>query len=252
MSSASGERSISADDALDRLGRIRLTEYSMRSLLDEIATLAQQSLADGLEASVTLLVADRATTAVYTDPLALELDEEQYGSGHGPCLHAATAGEPVEVTDTRSDSRWPDFARHAAGSGCRSSLSLPLPLHEGVNGALNIYARRPAAFDDASRGFAQRFASYAAVVAGNMLVLESAMDRARNLEMALASRAVIDQAKGVLMERFKITADQAFQALARVSMESNTKLRDVADRFVSTGELNYRVGGGNGEIRTMS
>ena len=252
MSSAPGERTLDPDDALDRLGRIRLTDYSMRSLLEEIAAVAQQSLPGGLETSVTLLTGDSATTAVFSGRLASELDETQYRLGHGPCLHAATTGETVEIPETRSDGRWPEFSRQAVDCGCLSTLSLPLPLHEGVSGALNIYARHPAAFDDRTRGFALRFASYGAVVAGNMLVLESALDRARNLELALASRAVIDQAKGVLMERFKITADRAFQELARVSMETNTKVRDVAERFVTTGELDARSDGAGGGIRTRS
>jgi len=225
------------DDALDRLGRIRLTDHSMRSLLGEIASLAQQSLPGRLEASVTLLTGDDPVTPVYTGQLALDLDETQYEVGHGPCLHAAAEGETVAVEDTRSDPRWRDFLDVAVERGCGSSLSLPLPLHEGVSGALNIYARQPATFDERSRTFARRFASYGAVVAGNMLVYESALDRAKNLEAALASRAVIDQAKGILMERFKLTADQAFQALTRLSMETNTKVRDIAERFVDTGEL---------------
>jgi GAF domain-containing protein len=234
---APAEGTLHPDEALDRLGRIRLTDHSMRSLLGEIASLAQQSLPGRLEASVTLLTGDDPVTVVYTGQLALDLDEAQYGVGHGPCLHAAAEAEPVEVEDTRSDSRWRDFLDVAVARGCGSSLSLPLPLHERVSGALNIYASAPAAFDDPTRQFARRFASYGAVVAGNMLVYESALDRAKNLEAALASRAVIDQAKGILMERFKLTADQAFQALTRVSMETNTKVRDIAERFVDTGEL---------------
>jgi GAF domain-containing protein len=223
--------------ALDRLGRIRLSDHSMRSLLGEVAALARESLPGRLETSVTLLTGDHPSTVVFTGQLAQDLDESQYGRGHGPCLHAASEKEPVEITDMRTDSRWPGWSEYAAAHGCLSSLSLPLPLHEQVSGALNIYARDAQTFDEESREFVQRFASYAAVVAGNMLVYESALDRARNLEAALDSRAVIDQAKGVLMERFKITADQAFQALARVSMETNTKVRDVAERFVDTGEF---------------
>jgi GAF domain-containing protein len=223
--------------ALERLGRIRLTDHSMRSLLGEVAELLKETLPGRPEASVTLLTGDRPSTAVFTGEPALTLDEAQYERGHGPCLHAAREGEAVEITDTRRDDRWPDFRPVAVERGCLSSLSLPLPLHEAVAGGINLYAREPHAFDEPSREFARRFASYAAVVAGNMLVYESAVDRARNLEAAIASRAVIDQAKGILMERFKLTPDQAFQALARVSMESNTKVRDVAARFVETGEL---------------
>jgi hypothetical protein len=244
--SDSNECTVLPDEALDRLGRIRLTDHSMRSLLGEIASLAQRSLPGRLEASVTLLTGDDPVTAVTTGPLALDPDEVQYGQGHGPCLHAAAEGEPVEVLDMRSDSRWPRFGEAAVRHGCLSSLSLPFPLHEGVSGALNIYARSPAAFDEESRAFAGRFASYGAVVAGNMLVYESALDRAKNLEAALVSRAVIDQAKGILMERFKLTADQAFRALAQVSMETNTKVRDIAERFIETGELRGDQPGGRG------
>jgi GAF domain-containing protein len=231
------EGTLLPDEALDRLGRIRLTDHDMRSLLGEITSLAQQSLPGQLEASITLLTGDEAVTPVYTHQLALDLDECQYAKGHGPCMHAAATGEPVAIDDARSDTRWRDFLDVAVQRGAMSSLSMPLPLHERVSGALNIYAREPDNFDPQSREFARRFASYGAVVAGNMLVYESALDRAKNLETALESRAVIDQAKGILMERFKMTADQAFQALTRVSMETNTKVREIAGRFVDTGEL---------------
>jgi transcriptional regulator with GAF, ATPase, and Fis domain len=231
------ESTLLPDDALDRLGRTRLTDHSMRSLLGEIASLAGSSLPGRLETSVTLLTGDDPVTAVSTSPLALDLDEAQYSNGRGPCMHAAATGEVVEIPDMRDDLRWPEFLEAAVGRGCLSSLSLPLPLHEGVSGALNIYARQPAAFDERSRDFARRFAAYGAVIAGNMLVYESALDRARNLEAALASRAVIDQAKGILMERYRLTADQAFQTLVRVSMESNKKVRDIAEGFVETGEF---------------
>jgi GAF domain-containing protein len=235
--SGSVEGAFFPGDALDRLGRIRLTDHSMRSLLGEIAQLAKRSLPGRLEASVTLLTGDDPATAVYTGQIALDLDKCQYACGHGPCLHAAAEGETVEVKDTRTDPRWRDFLDVAAERGCGSSLSLPLPLHEGVSGALNIYAREQANFDEQSRQFAQRFASYGAVVAGNMLVYESALDRAKNLEAALASRAVIDQAKGILMERYKLSPEQAFHTLARVSMASHRKLRTIADDLVRTGEL---------------
>jgi GAF domain-containing protein len=209
----------------------------MRSLLGEIVELTQQSLPGRPEASITLLTGDRPTTPVASGAFAVALDESQYDAGQGPCLHAAESEQVVEVRDTRTDGRWPGFLPVAAEQGCLSSLSLPLPLHEGVTGALNVYARAADAFDGPARDVAVRFASYAAVVAGNMLVYESALDRARNLEAAIASRAVIDQAKGILMERCKITADVAFQTLSRVSMQTNTKVRDVAARFVETGEL---------------
>jgi len=132
--------------------------------------------------------------------------------------------------------------QRAAALGALSSLSVPLVIDEDaeVAGAPNIYARRANAFDPGSRATATRFGSYAAVAAGNLHAYRSAQDRADNLLIALETRAVIDQAKGILMERYKMAADQAFQMLSRASMAGNVKLRDVAARLVHTGELPVR------------
>jgi transcriptional regulator with GAF, ATPase, and Fis domain len=145
----------------------------------------------------------------------------------------------ASVRGTRADDRWPDYTPRAVEHGNLSSLSIPLAIDQDqkVTGALNIYARRADAFDEASRSVATRFGPYAAVAAGNLYAYQSARDMAGNLQTALESRAVIDQAKGILMERYKLTADQAFQALARVSMHTNRKVRDVADHLVTTGEF---------------
>ena len=226
-------------EALERLGRLSLRELSMDKLLQTVADLTKTVMPGNPEASVLLLVRDRPTTLASTGELATHLDETQYEKGHGPCLHAARTGTVTEIPDTRTDDRWPDYTPRAVEQGNLSSLSIPLAIDEEaqVAGALNIYARRPDAFDESSRSVAIRFAPYAAVAAGNLIAYQSARDMAENLQTALESRAVIDQAKGILMERFKLTADQAFQLLARTSMTTNRKLRDVADHLVRTGEL---------------
>jgi GAF domain-containing protein len=143
----------------------------------------------------------------------------------------------MEVVDTRSATEWAEFAARAAERGCESVLSFPLPVQEQVSGALNVYARRSHATDDRTRELVSRFAAYAVVPVSNMYLYQSAVERAQHLRAALDSRAVIDQAKGILMERLKLTADQAFQVLAQASMQTNRKVRDVADAFVRTGEL---------------
>jgi GAF domain-containing protein len=231
-----------AAEALERLGRLTLRELSMDSLLQTVADLTKTVMPGRPETSVLLLVKERPTTVVHTGQLAVDLDETQYERGHGPCLNAARTGELTEVADTRTETRWRDYMLRAAELGNRSSLSIPLVIDEDeqVTGALNVYARRPEAFDEASRSVATRFGPYAAVATGNLYAYQSARDLADNLEIALESRAVIDQAKGVLIERYKITPDQAFQLLARVSMNANQKLRYVADRLVRTGEFPVR------------
>jgi GAF domain-containing protein len=229
-------------EALERLGRMPLRELSMDSLLQTVAELTKTVMPGNPEASVSLLVRDRPSTVASTGQLATDLDERQYDKGHGPCLHAARTGELTEIPDTRADDRWPDYTPRAVEHGNLSSLSVPLAIDEKeqVTGALNIYARRPDAFDEASRSVATRFAPYAAVAAGNLWLYQSAREMADNLQTALESRAVIDQAKGILMERHRLTADQSFQALAQASMRVNRKLRDIADHLVTTGELPLR------------
>ena len=232
----------SAADSLERLGRLSLRQTSMQELLQTVADLAKETMPGGPEASVSLVIKDRPTTVVTTSKLATDLDETQYERGHGPCLHAARTGEVTEIPDTATDQRWPDYSRRAAERGNGSSLSIPLPIDEDeqVTGALNIYAREAHAFDEESRSAARRFGPYAAVAAGNLYAFQSARDQADNLRVALASRAVIDQAKGILMERLHVTADQAFQILAQVSMNTNRKVQSVADQLVHTGELPRR------------
>jgi len=224
-------------EALERLGRLPLRELSMDSLLQTVADLTKTVMPGNPEASVCLLIKDHPTTVVSTGQLATELDETQYERGHGPCLHAARTGEMILIADTRAEDRWPDYTPRAVEHGNLSSLSVPLGIDpdEQITGALNIYARRPEAFDEVSRSVATRFAPYAAVAAGNLYAYQSARDLAGNLQTALESRAVIDQAKGILIERYRLTPDQAFQLLARASMTGNRKVRDIADDLVRTG-----------------
>ena len=232
-------RPANAAEALERLGELSLRDLSMDSLLQTVAALAKTVMPGNPEASVSLLIKDKPTTVVSTGQLALDLDETQYDRDYGPCLHAARSGEMTEIADTRSESRWRGYCTVAAGHGNLSSLSIPLLIDEDeqLTGALNMYAREPGAFDEASRSAARSFGPYASVAAGNLYAYRSARETAENLQAALASRAVIDQAKGILMERRKVTADQAFQLLAQASMALNRKVRDVADHLVRTGEL---------------
>jgi GAF domain-containing protein len=230
-------RPADAGQALDTLGRLALREHSMESLLQSVADLVTTVVPGTPEASVTVLVDGRASTVVYTGRLAVDCDESQYENGQGPCLHAAMTGELTEVIDARTETRWPVYARAAAGHGSLSSLSVPLPVGNRVKSALNIYARHPAAFDRDVRTLATRFAPYAAIAIAAMQAYQEARDRADNLQTALESRAVIDQAKGILIERYKLTPDEAFQVLSRASMRENRKVRDLAEHLVRTGEM---------------
>jgi GAF domain-containing protein len=233
---------IDAATALERLGALSMRDLSMEALLQAVADLTRSVLPGRLETSVCLLIRDRPTTVVYSGQLAMDLDERQYEHDRGPCLHAARSGAVVEIPDTATEERWPEYAARAAAAGNGSSLSIPLviPGEGQLTGALNIYARAPHTFDDAGRAVALRFGPYAAVAAGNLYAYRTAMDDAENMRVALRTRAVIDQAKGIIMERHKVTADQAFQLLARESMNTNQKVQAIAERIVRTGEMSSR------------
>jgi GAF domain-containing protein len=231
------DRGHGAQAAFDRLDHLALSDHSLQSVLGTVAELAKHVLPGELETSVSLLVPEGPSTVGATAELSVNLDARQYQNGDGPCLQAATTGQLVEMTDARSESRWGTYPRSAVEAGALSSLSVPLGGPEQIPAALNLYAREPEAFDDAGRSVARRFAEFAGVAVTYMNAYHSARDLADNLQAALASRAVIDQAKGILIERHRITADQAFEVLARTSMRTNTKLRALAAHLVETGEL---------------
>jgi GAF domain-containing protein len=223
--------------AFEELGRMSFAEHSLESLLQAVTDLAASVVPGEPQASLTIVRENGPLTAASSGQLALDLDLVQYRLGDGPCLEAATTGRPVEVPDTRADERWPEFLRAADARGCGSMLSYPLPPQERLSGGLNLYGSAPHTGGASTRRIAERFAAYAAVSVSNMYLYRTAVDRGDHLATALDSRAVIDQAKGILMERFRLTADEAFQSLAQVSMETNTKVRDVAERVVRTGEF---------------
>jgi hypothetical protein len=223
--------------AFDELGRLSLAEHSLETVLQRVTVLAAGVLPGEPVTSVTVVDHGKPSTVAASGELALTLDHTQYRLGSGPCLAAATTGRTTELLDTRASTEWPEFAEQAAEQGCESVLSFPFPAPERVSGALNVYARQFTVADPATLELLDRFAAYAVVPVSNMYLYESAVEKVGHLMTALDSRGVIDQAKGILMERFKLTPDQAFQAIARVSMETNTKVREVAERFVATGEL---------------
>ena len=131
--------------------------------------------------------------------MALDLDETQYRDGFGPCLEVAQSAGTVTVPDMTAETRWPAFARQALVVGVHSSLSVALPLQEAVVGALNIYASQPAVFDQDTIEMARTFAGYAAVAIANVRLYQSTATLAEDMRRAMETRAVIEQAKGILI-----------------------------------------------------
>ena len=219
--------------AFAEFGRIKLGETDLHGVLTRVAELAQRTLPGADEVSITLVRDGRPYTAAYTGEIALQLDERQYERDAGPCLQAASEKVTVSVPDTASDTRWDGWAPKAAAAGVGSVLSVGLPILESVTGAVNIYGLRPRAFDDDTVQLAQRFAGYATVALANAHLHDSTTNLAQHMQAAMESRAVIEQAKGIIMGERRCSADEAFAVLTKISQDSNRKLRDVAAALVA-------------------
>jgi len=165
-----------------------------------------------------------------TGDLPVQVDALQEETGQGPCLDAAFEEQTVRVIDMASEDRWPQFAPRAREAGAGSMLSLQLYVEGDNLGALNLYSRTPRAFDDESEQVGLLFASHAAVA-------YASVRKEAQLAHAVASRDLIGQAKGILMERYKISPERAFLVLTRVSQNSNRKLHDIAAELARTGTV---------------
>jgi GAF domain-containing protein len=219
-------------DAFAELGRIKLSETDVDGVLSTIARLAKRTIPGTADVSVTLVRGGKAQTAAFTGDLARDLDESQYEQGYGPCLDASRSGISLSLPDMRSESRWPRWAAHAVRQGVHSSLSIGLPIHETVSGALNIYATKPDTFDEDAILLAETFAGYAAVALANAHLYDVTATLAQHMQAAMEHRAVIEQAKGIVMGERRCTAEEAFQILSKLSQDTNRKLREVAAALV--------------------
>jgi GAF domain-containing protein len=180
-----------------------------------------------------MLVEGRPRTAVFTDDTALQIDAAQYETGIGPCLDAFRYRQVYRIDDMEKDDQWPPFSEAAAARGIQSSLSLPLlARHDGV-GALNLYSRSRAAFSDDDVEIGQQFASQAAIVLANAHAYWDARQLGEDMAAAMKSRAIIEQAKGILMSAQRCSADEAFEILVRASQRENRKLREIAAEIVA-------------------
>ena len=221
-----------APETLAALLRIRLGESVLSEVLQQLVDVGKSAVTGADEVSITLVREDRPWTATYTGQLALDADELQYERGYGPCIDAGVTGTLLRIDDMRVETRWPDYASKVVARGVLSSLSAPLPLQTEVVGALNCYSRQASAFDDASTDVAVEVTGYIAVAVVNAMGYIQASDLAHHMQAAMASRAVIEQAKGIVMAQNRCDAETAFSILRRASQGRNVKIRDLASVLV--------------------
>lgn len=171
-----------------------------------------------------------AATAVFVH----DIDTVQYEELHeGPCITCMESRRPCVSGSLGSDSRWPRFGGRVARMGVHSTLSLPLIVGDQVIGAINTYARGRDAFGEHAVQLGSQFAGPAAVSVHNAQLLARAQERTSALQRALESRAVIDQAIGIIRSRSGFSAEEAFDRLIRLSQTENVKLHLVAEQLVT-------------------
>lgn len=219
--------------ALERLAEALSREDDLRELMRQVCAQVVRA-APGLdEATVTLLRDGEPSTAASTSELATHLDGVQYSAGAGPCLDAAATGRLVRATIDEAQHRWPAFGAASRAAGMGSFLSAPLTVDSEHSGAVNGYSRHGHGFLDLDAALLALYTRAVETALRSHSMYLQAFKLAAQLRVALESRAVIDQAKGVLMVVHGITADDAFRLLIDRSQRENVKLRDLSTRFIT-------------------
>lgn len=217
----------STADRVVALSRDLRSESSGTAVLQRLVAMLVEEIPGARSAGVLALDGGELRTPASAGSVA-RADGFQQLVGDGPSLTAALDEVVVRSDDLAAEERWPEFCPRAVTAGLRSALALPVPLPTGP-GAVALHGTEPRALDADSEHLAAGLAAHAAAAV-------AARDR-EHLLAAIASRDVIGQAKGILMERYRISAEHAFAVLRRDSQRSNTKLRLVAERVARTGEL---------------
>lgn len=220
------------NDSLVDLSRLLTGQQTLRDTLTRIADFAVNAIPGAEGAGLTLLEDDRPQTVVATADFVQQVDDVQYGIGEGPCLLAVATGVTQVAGSLGGESRWPRFGPRVGRLGVHSALSLPLVLQGRVMGAMNVYAHGKDAFGDRAVRVGEAFALPAAVSVRNAQILAQSVRLAEQLQEALTSRAVIDQALGVVRARTGSSEQDAMERLRQVSRTSGLRVSVVAANLV--------------------
>lgn len=223
--------------AIGELAGLVADGRGLPELLAEVAAFAVHAIPGADGAGVTLLRVDRVDNMIEalaaSAPFVAEIDEIQYVAlNEGPCITAALERRTVRSGSLGGEKLWPRFGPRVGRLGVHSALSLPLLLQDQVVGAINVYAHDKDVFDEHAAELGELFAKPAAVAVHNAQILAKATALAAQLQTALSTRPVIDQAIGLLRGRTGRSAEEAFAQLRSISQTEHRKLGDVAQRIV--------------------
>jgi GAF domain-containing protein len=215
---------------LSELARNLQSQSDTAVLLQHIVAAALLEIPMASSAGITVVRGGRGSTPTATDAVVALIDRGQYESGQGPCIDAARDHVTVRSDDLLTEHRWPAFTAEALKLGVRSVLAVQLFVEADSFGALNLYATAVDAFGPSDESVAMLLASHAAIAL-------AASTTEHGLRVALDTRDLIGQAKGILMERFKLPADKAFALLAAAAQARNVKLSEIAELLCESGDL---------------
>jgi len=227
-------RSKPLDRGFAELTKFFVGDETMLDTLHRVATLAVEAIPAAEFCGLTMLVDGEPRTGVFTDPASPEIDQAQYDARSGPCLDSFRTGEILRIDSTAEDGPWPEFRAAALAHGILSTASFPIVVDEARHGALNLYSKNPSAFGADQIRLGRAFAAQAGVVIAYARSYWNARQLADNLEAALAHRAEIEQAKGILIAATGCTPDEAFELLVQQSQHENRKVRTIAIELVES------------------
>jgi GAF domain-containing protein len=228
-----GDDLLDLDAGLRELTTLLLVDETLASTLERVTAVAARCVTGGTSVSVSLLKSGSPYTAHASDPRARSVDDRQYELETGPIFAAISTGAPQASCHGHGERAWRELATYAAACGVHSFLSVPLVIAEKAVGTLNVYSDDPYAFGADEVGAANLLAAQAAVCVANVKAHQACVTRIEQLQEALETRVVIEQAKGILMERHMIDDLTAFDHLKDASQRSNVKLRTIAAGVVA-------------------
>jgi transcriptional regulator with GAF, ATPase, and Fis domain len=216
---------------LSELARELETAQDIKMVMHRIVTAAVDEINGAIGASITLLLDGEISSPAHSDEFAAKVGEIQRTTRTGPCVETAREQITIRADDLNTETRWPAFTSRALELGVQSVLSFQLFVEGDSMGALDVYGSEINAFDAEAENTGLLLASHAAIAM-------AASRDITNLHAGMDTRDIIGQAKGILMERYKIAPHEAFDLLVMASQRTHRKLRDIADELAATGELN--------------
>ncbi|WP_051274392.1 GAF and ANTAR domain-containing protein [Cellulomonas sp. URHD0024] len=214
--------------AITELQAVLLETVGIEEFLDGVADAAARQVGPATSATITLRRDGRPTLVAASDPRAAECDEVEYAVEEGPCLSSIDLGRLIHVPDIATETQWPAWRAAARGNGYRSAAALPRSVRPATHIALNLYAVDAHAWNESAIEVADLYADEAARAVALCLRTADLAEMNADLRAALASRAVIDQALGVVMAQNRCSPDKAMAILRSASQHRKVKLREVA------------------------